>query len=163
MNRYVLSILVNNNSGVLSRVTGLFSRRGYNIESLSVGITEEENISRITVVTVGDDTTVDQILKQVNKLVEVKKVVLLDDANSVCRELMLVKIRATKSTRGQILEISNIFRAKVVDVAKDSVVIEATGNNAKLEAMLGLLEPFEILELVRTGLAGISRGAKLLK
>lgn len=162
MNRYVLSILVRNHSGVLSRITALFSRRGYNIESLSVGITEDDNISRITVVTTGDDATVDQIVKQVNKLVEVKKVVLLSDDDSVCRELMLIKVKATKATRGSIIEITNIFRAKVVDVAKESVVIEATGNNAKLQALLGLLESFEIIEIVRTGLAGIGRGSERL-
>ena len=163
MNRYVLSILVKDNSGVLRRVAGLFSRRGYNIESLTVGNTEEEGTSRITVVVAGDEYIVEQIRKQVSKLIEVIKISQLEAEESVYRELMLLKVKTTKATRGEIIEIVNIFRAKIIDVAPNSMIIEITGDSKKLQAIYGMLEPFTILEMNRTGLAALSRGEKLLK
>ncbi len=158
MERYVLSLLVQNHSGVLRRVSSLFSRRGYNIESLSVGITEDPKVSRMTVVVNGDEYIVDQITKQVSKLVEVLKVEILTDTNSVFRDLVLIKVRTTRSTRAEILEVANIFRVKVIDVDHEAIVLEATGEKKKINALLKLLEPFTILEIVRTGLTAIKRG-----
>lgn len=158
MKRYVLSILAKNSSGVLRRISSLFARRGYNIESLSVGITEDPSVSRVTAVAKGDEYIVDQITKQVSKLVEVIGVEILDDDASVYRELILIKVKTTKSTRGEILEIANIFRAHVVDVSPSAIIFEATGDSKKILALLRMLEPFTILEIVRTGLAGIKRG-----
>lgn len=163
MNRYVLSILVKDNSGVLRRVAGLFSRRGYNIESLTVGNTEVSGTSRITVVVTGDEYIVDQIRKQVSKLQEVIKISQLEPGASVYRELMLLKVKTTKSTRAEILEIINIFRAKVIDVSQNSIVVEATGDTSKLNAIYDMLSPFTILELNRTGLAALGRGNQSLK
>ena len=160
MNKYVLSGLVKNHYGVLRRVSGLFARRGYNIESLTVGVTENPELSRITAVVCGDEYTVDQITKQVSKLVEVIKVEILAPETSVFRELALIKVKTTHETRAEILEISEIFRARVVDVAEKSLVIEATGDTSKLSALLKMLEPFTILEIVRTGLAAVQRGSK---
>lgn len=159
VNKYVLSVLVKNHSGVLRRVSGLFARRGYNIESLTVGVTENPKVSRMTVVVCGDEYIVDQITKQVSKLVEVFKVEILPAETSVFRELLLVKVKTSKDSRAEILEISNIFRSRVVDVAADSLVLEATGDTNKLTALLKMLEPFTILELVRTGLTALQRGA----
>ena len=158
MNKYVLSVLVRNHSGVLRRVSGLFARRGYNIESLTVGVTENAKLSRMTVVVCGDEYIVDQITKQVSKLVEVIKVEILKQEKSVYRELLLVKVKTTKDTRAEILEISNIFRSHVVDVSAGSLFLEATGDANKLTAFLRMLEPFTILEIVRTGLAALQRG-----
>ncbi len=161
MKKYVLSVLVRNHSGVLRRVSGLFARRGYNIESLTVGVTENPKVSRMTVVVCGDEYIVDQITKQVSKLVEVIKVEILKQESAVYRELLLVKVRTTKDTRAEILEISNIFRSHVVDVSAESLVLEATGDANKLTAFLRMLEPFTILEIVRTGLAALQRGDKI--
>lgn len=154
----VLSILVENTSGVLTRVAGLFARRGYNIDSLTVGETETPGYSRMTVVVNGDEEVLEQIQKQVGKLVDVKEIVELKDGLSVCRELILCKVGVGPEDRQQILAVTDIFRAKIVDVSQDSLMIELTGNQAKLDAFIGLLEGFEILELVRTGITGLSRG-----
>lgn len=162
MGRHVLSILVKNHAGVLSRITGLFTRRGYNIDSLSVGVTEDPTISRITIVVTGDEYIVDQITKQVSKLVEVIGITELEEESSVYRELMLVKVSTTRETRAEILEIITIFRARVIDVADTSLIIEATGNMSKQNALLHMLEPFHIKEIVRTGFAALSRGSNKL-
>lgn len=158
MKQKVLSILVDNTAGVLSRVAGLFSRRGYNIDSLTVGVTENPLYSRMTVVVLGDDEVLEQIQKQLSKLIDVREIIELEDGLSVCRELILVKVAATMEQRHQVNTIADIFRAKIVDVAKDSMMVELTGNQAKLDAFIGLLEGFEIIELVRTGITGLSRG-----
>ena len=158
MSKVVLSILVNNTSGVLSRVAGLFSRRGYNIDSLTVGETENPAFSRMTVSVTGDDIVLEQIEKQVNKLEDVKSVKQLTGEASVCRELILVKVEADKDARPAINAIVDIFRAKIVDVADNSMMIELTGNQAKLDAFIKLSEGYEIKELVRTGISGLARG-----
>ncbi len=158
MKKMVLSLLVDNTAGVLSRVAGLFSRRGYNIDSLSVGITENPQFSRMTVAVSGDDRILSQIKKQLLKLEDVNSIIELKDGESVCRELLLVKIKATLEERQQIISLTDVFRAKVVDVAKDSVMIEITGNVNKIEAFISLLDGFEIQEMVRTGLTGLTRG-----
>lgn len=160
MKKRVLSLLVDNTSGVLSRVAGLFSRRGYNIDSLTVGMTTDPRYSRMTVVVNGDELILDQITKQVAKLVDVVDVKPLADEESVCRELILVKVRADASNRQAIIGVADIFRAKVVDVAVDSLIIEVTGAQSKLDAFIKLLEGYEILELARTGITGLSRGAE---
>lgn len=159
MRKVVLSILVENTAGVLSRVSGLFSRRGYNIDSLTVGVTENPQYSRMTVVATGDDEILEQIEKQLGKLVDVKEIKELKDGMSVCRELVLAKVAATAEQRQQIIAIADVFRAKIVDVSSDSLMIELTGNQSKLDAFTGLLEGYEIKELVRTGITGLARGA----
>lgn len=158
MKKKVLSVLVDNTSGVLNRVAGLFSRRGYNIDSLTVGETEDNNFSRMTIVVHGDDEILEQIEKQISKLVDVKEIVELKDGSSVCRELILVKVAANAEQRQQIIAITDVFRAKIVDVSKESLMVELTGNQQKLDAFIGLLEGFTILELVRTGITGLTRG-----
>ncbi|MEG1448040.1 MAG: acetolactate synthase small subunit [Oscillospiraceae bacterium] len=163
MERYTLSMLVKNHSGVLSRVSGLFSRRGYNIESLSVGVTENENISRITIVVLGDQYVVEQITKQLNKLIDVIKIGVLEGDGAVCRGLMLVKVTATEQTRTAVLQIVDIFRAKVIDICATSLIVEMTGDKSKQQALLDMLEPFGILEISKTGLAGLQRGEVQLK
>ncbi len=158
MQKIVFSILVDNTAGVLSRVSGLFSRRGYNIDSITAGATENPHYTRMTVVATGDDEILEQIEKQLAKLVDVYEIRELKEGASVCRELILVKVAATADLRPQIIAIADVFRAKIVDVSPSSMIIELTGNQAKLEAFTGLLEGFEILEIVRTGIAGLSRG-----
>lgn len=160
MKQRVLSMLVDNTSGVLSRVAGLFSRRGYNIDSLTVGETADPRYSRMTVVVSGDELVLDQIGKQVAKLVDVVDVKVLKPGESVNRELIMVKVRADAKDRQGISAISDIFRAKVVDVAKDSMILELTGDQKKLNAFLELMGDYEILELARTGITGLSRGAE---
>lgn len=160
MNRKVLSVLVDNTSGVLNRIAGLFSRRGYNIDSLTVGETENPAFSRMTIVVRGDDDILEQIVKQITKLEDVQRVDVLDPADSVTRELILVKIKVSPSQRPQVMSMAEIFRANIVDVAKESLMIEITGSQSKLGAFLSLLEEYEILELVRTGITGLSRGIK---
>lgn len=157
MNKKVLSVLVDNTSGVLNRVAGLFSRRGYNIDSLTVGVTENPKYSRMTIVVTGDDDILEQIVKQIGKLVDVISVKVLEDASSVCRELILAKVKTAPENRQQVMAVADIFRAKIVDVSKDSLIVELTGNQNKLEAFLNLLSDYEI-ELVRTGIAGLARG-----
>ena len=160
MNKKVLSVLVDNTSGVLNRVAGLFSRRGYNIDSLTVGETENPKYSRMTIVVTGDDDILEQIVKQITKLEDVRRVDVLEPWDSVTRELILVKIKAEPAQRQQVISITEIFRANIVDVAKDSLMIEITGSQSKLKAFLSLVEDYEILELVRTGITGLARGEK---
>ena len=163
MKKMVLSLLVDNNAGVLSRVSGLFSRRGYNIDSLSVGETEDPKISRMTIVADADEYTLEQIKKQLNKLIDVIKITELKEEHAVYRELALIKIAATKENRAEIIEIANIFRAHIVDVANESVIIEATGDQGKISALSNMLMPYGIKEVVRTGLTALQRGEKELK
>ena len=158
MNRLVLSLLVENNPGVLSRVAGLFSRRGYGIESLSVGKTNEPNVSRMTVVAVGDELILNQIEKQLGKLVEVIEIFPLKPEESVYRELVLVKVEADEKQRSSLVSIADIFRARIIDVAPASLVIEVTGDQSKIDGLLAMLEGFNVVEMVRTGLSGIKRG-----
>lgn len=160
MSRHTLSVLVENKPGVLARTAGLFSRRGFNIESLAVGPTELPDVSRMTIVVAVEDLPLEQVTKQLNKLVNVLKIVELEPDASVQRELMLVKVRADIETRSHVLETAQLFRAKVVDVAVDAVTIEATGSHDKLDALLRVLEPFGIKELVKSGLVGLGRGTR---
>ncbi len=160
MSKHTLSVLVENKPGVLARITALFSRRGFNIDSLAVGTTEHPDISRITIVVGVEDLPLEQVTKQLNQLVNVLKSVELDPAQSVQRELRLVKVRADHETRSQIVEIVQLFRAKTVDVSPDAVTIEATGGPDKLDAMLRMLEPFGVKELVQSGVVAIGRGAR---
>lgn len=163
MKKHVLSVLVENHSGVLSRISGLFSRRGYNIDSLSVGETEDPTVSRMTIVADADESTLEQIKKQLNKLIDVIKIIELKEDAAIYRELALVKIAADKKTRAEIIEIANIFRAHIVDVSKDSLVIEATGDQGKITALTSMLEPYGVKEIIRTGLTALQRGEKELK
>ena len=160
MSTHVLSLLVENKPGLLTRVAGRFARRGFNIESLAVGHSEIEGLSRITILVDVEDIPLEQVTKQLNKLVNVIKIVELEPSASVQREMLLVKVRADSQTRSHVLETAQLFRAKVVDVAPDAVTIEATGGPEKLEAFLKVLEPFGIRELVQSGLVGISRGSR---
>ena len=159
MQKRILSLLVDNTAGVLSRISGLFSRRGYNIESISAGVTADERFTRITVVCSGDALILEQITKQLAKLVDVRDIKVLEPEDSVSRELVLVKVAAKPEQRQGIISIVDIFRAKVIDVSKDSLVIEMTGTKSKLEAFIDLLDDYEILELARTGITGLSRGS----
>jgi acetolactate synthase-1/3 small subunit len=160
MSTHTLSVLVENRPGVLARISGLFSRRGFNIDSLAVGPTEDETISRMTIVVDCASKPLEQVVKQLNKLVNVLKIVELEPARSVERELVLVKVRADGGARQQVVELAGLFRARVVDVAPESLTLEATGNPGKIEAMLEMLAPYGIRELVRTGRVGLSRGSK---
>jgi acetolactate synthase I/III small subunit len=162
MSRHTLSVLVENKPGVLARIAALFSRRGFNIDSLAVGPTEHSEISRMTIVVGVEDRPLEQVTKQLNKLVNVIKIVELDPESSVQRELLLVKVRADLDTRSHVLETVQLFRAKVVDVAPDAVTVEATGSADKLEALLRVLEPFGIKELVQSGMVAINRGGRSL-
>ncbi|MDH6579874.1 acetolactate synthase-1/3 small subunit [Kitasatospora sp. MAP5-34] len=160
MSKHTLSVLVENKPGVLARIAALFSRRGFNIDSLAVGPTEHPDISRMTIVVNVEDLPLEQVTKQLNKLVNVIKIVELDQSAAIQRELVLVKVRADAETRSQVVEIVQLFRAKTVDVSPDAVTIEATGSSDKLEAMLRMLEPYGIKELVQSGLVAIGRGAR---
>ncbi|WP_151771104.1 acetolactate synthase small subunit [Streptomyces abyssomicinicus] len=160
MSKHTLSVLVQNTPGILARIAALFSRRGFNIDSLAVGVTEHPDISRITIVVGVEDLPLEQVTKQLNKLVNVLKIVELDPVASVRRQLVLVKVRADNETRSQIVQIVDLFRAKTVDVSPDAVTIEATGGSDKLEAMLKMLEPYGIKELVQSGTIAIGRGAR---
>ncbi len=159
MSKHTLSVLVENKPGVLARIAGLFSRRGFNIDSLAVGPTEHDEISRMTIVVNVEDSPLEQVTKQLNKLVEVIKIVELD-ASSVCHELMMVKVKADAETRGQVLDVVQLFKANVVDVSIDAVTIEITGNAEKLADCLKVLEPFGIRELVQSGMVAIGRGSR---
>lgn len=163
MNRHVLSILTENQAGVLSRVTGLFSRRGYNIDSLSVGVTENENYSRITIVVVCDDLAIEQIIKQVQKIIDVVRVIELTSKRAVFRELALIKVASESNTRADIISIVDIFRANIIDVATNSLTIEITGDQDKIMAFTNLMEPFGIKEIVRTGTTALCRGNNAMK
>ena len=158
MNKKVFQILVENSSGVLSRISGLFSRRGYNIESITAGSTADPRYSRITIVTSGDDEILDQIEKQVAKLVDVEDIKVLEPDSSVYRELVLIKVRANHENRRNIIEISNLFRTRIIDTSPDSLIIELTGETAKIDAFITMLGDFEILEIARTGITGLGRG-----
>lgn len=160
MRRQVYSLLVDNNPGVLSRIAGLFSRRGYSIDSITAGMTADSRFTRITVVSSGDELILSQIEKQVRKLEDVREIKLLKDDEAVYRELIMVKVRADAKQRPEVLSIADIFRAKIVDVERESMMIELTGDQSKLEAFLNLLDGYEILELARTGIIGLSRGIK---
>jgi len=160
MSTHVLSLLVENKPGLLTRVAGLFARRGFNIESLAVGPSEVEGLSRITVVVDVDGLPLEQVTKQLNKLINVIKIVELDYEQSVQREHMLIKVRTDNSTRSQVLEAVTLFRASVVDVATDALVIEVTGDSGKVSALLKVLEPFGIKEIAQSGLLAIGRGGK---
>ncbi len=160
VSRHTLSVLVENKPGVLARVAALFSRRGFNIDSLAVGPTEHPDISRMTIAVNVEDLPLEQVTKQLNKLINVLKVVELDLDASVQRELLLVKVKADQSSRSQVLEVVQLFRAKVVDVAADAVTIEATGTADKLEAFIRVLEPYGIRELVQSGMVAVGRGAR---
>ena len=158
MKKVVFSILMANTAGMLSRIAGLFTRRGYNIDSLTVGTTADPRFSRATIVSTGDDQVLGQIEAQLMKLEDVLDIKRLDSGSSVCRELLLLKIAANKNDRQEVISVANIFRANIIDVARESLVIELTGNQSKLEAFINMLDGYEILELARTGLTGLSRG-----
>ncbi|AFC98983.1 acetolactate synthase, small subunit [Methanocella conradii HZ254] len=157
---HTLSVLVANKPGVLTHVSGLFSRRGYNIDSLTVGVTENPEISRMTIVVHGDEHVIEQVTKQLNKLIDIIKVVDLSPQESVDRELALIKVSASPESRGEIIQIVNIFRAKIVDVSAKSLIIEVTGSTDKINALEELMRPFGIKEMVRTGKVALVRGAK---
>jgi acetolactate synthase I/III small subunit len=157
--RHTLSVLVENRPGVLTRIAGMFARRGYNIHSLAVGPTEDHSISRLTVVVGAEALQLEQITKQLNKLVNVLKIQELEQGDSVERELLLVKVAADPATRSQVIELADVFRAKIVDVDHDSITIEAAGNPEKLEAMVELVSPYGIREIARSGTIALGRGA----
>ena len=159
MKKQVFSLLVNNNTGLLSRVAGLFSRRGYNIDSITSGTTMNKSLTRITVVATGDVQILSQIEKQLAKLEDVVDIKILKDGESVCRELIMLKVKADAAQRAEIVAVADIFRAKKVDVETESLMLEMTGNLSKVEAFLKLMSAYEILELARTGITGLSRGA----
>ncbi|SOD20999.1 acetolactate synthase small subunit [Nitrosomonas ureae] len=161
--RHIISLLMENEAGALSRVAGLFSARGYNIESLSVAPTEDPTLSRMTLVTVGSDEVVEQVTKQLNKLIEVVKIIDLSDGNHIERELMLVKVRAIDAQREEIKRLAEIFRGSIIDVTDKSYTIELTGTSEKLDAFLEAIESSAVLETVRTGASGIGRGEWILK
>ena len=160
MQRKVFQLLVDNTSGVLSRIAGLFSRRGYNIDSITAGVTADPRFTRITIVTSGDDEILDQIEKQVAKLIDVRDIKELKPEQSVYRELAMIKVKASASDRQGVIAVADIFRANIVDVSPESLIIELTGNQNKIEAFLNLLDGYEILELARTGIAGLGRGTE---
>lgn len=159
-NTRVLSLLVEDKPGLLTRVAGLFARRGYNIASLAVGTSELPGLSRMTIVVEVEDFPIEQVTKQLNKLINVVKIVELEPGSSVQREHMLIKVKADAQTRGQILEAVNLFRARTVDVSQDAIVVEVTGDTNKNQALLRLLEPYGVKELVQSGLLAVSRGAR---
>ena len=163
MRKQVFSLLVNNNAGLLSRVAGLFSRRGYSIDSITAGITTDERFTRLTVVASGDELILSQIEKQLRKLEDVVDIKILADGESVCRERIMVKVMADASERAEIISVADIFRAKIVDVERESLMLEMTGNQSKVEAFLNLLQGYKILELARTGITALSRGSKGIK
>jgi acetolactate synthase I/III small subunit len=160
MSRHTLSVLVEDKPGVLARIAGLFSRRGFNIESLAVGPTEHPDVSRMTIAVNVEDSPLEQVTKQLNKLVEVIKIVELDPEASVTRELVLVKVAATAENRGQVLDTVQLFRAKVIDVASDAITVQITGNAGKIADFLRIMEPFGIRELVQSGMVAIGRGSR---
>jgi acetolactate synthase-1/3 small subunit len=161
--RHIISILIENESGALSRVSGLFSARGYNIESLTVAPTEDPSLSRMTIISIGSEEIIEQITKQLNKLIDVVKVVDLSEAAHIERELMLVKVRATGKDRDEMKRIADIFRGRIIDVTESTYVVELTGNTAKMSAFLDAIDRSLILETVRTGTCGIGRGDRILK
>ena len=163
MSRHIVSVLVENEAGALSRISGLFSARGYNIESLTVAPTEDASMSRMTIVTTGSEDVVEQITKQLNKLIEVVKVIDLSEAEHIERELMLIKVRAGQKEREDMKRMADIFRGRVIDVSDNTYTIELTGTGSKLDAFLEAIDPAFIIETVRTGASGIGRGERSLK
>ena len=163
MEKHVLSALVKNSSGVLSRVSGLFSRRGYNIDSLTVGRTEDPSISRMTITLMGDDNVLEQVKKQLNKLEDVVRVIDFKANESVYRELVLIKVKANAENRAAINETVKIFRSKIIDLSSDTLTIELTGDEEKISALINLMEEYGIEELVRTGVTALQRGEKTIK
>ncbi|MEZ5626026.1 acetolactate synthase small subunit [Denitromonas sp.] len=161
--RHVIALLIENESGALSRVSGLFSARGYNIESLTVAPTEDASLSRMTIVTTGSDDIIEQITKQLNKLVDVVKVVDISESAHIERELMLIKVRATGKDREEMKRMADIFRGRIIDATESSYVIELTGNQTKLDSFIGAIDTTLILETVRSGIVGIGRGDRILK
>jgi acetolactate synthase I/III small subunit len=160
MSKHTLSVLVENKPGVLARIAGLFARRGFNIDSLAVGPTEYPEVSRMTIVVNVEDNPLEQVTKQLNKLINVLKIVELEPAASVSRELLLVKVKADPQSRSQVLEVVQLFRAKVIDVSSDAVTIEATGGAEKIDAFLRVLDPFGVKELVQSGIVAMGRGSR---
>lgn len=163
MERHILSVLAKNSSGVLTRVSGLFARRGFNIDSLTVGRTEQEDISRMTIVVAGDMEVVDQVVKQLNKLEDIINIQELLPGNSVYRELVLIKVKADAEKRSEINEVVNIFRSKIVDISENTLTVELTGDESKINALIRLLNEYEIKEVVRTGICGLERGEESIK
>jgi acetolactate synthase-1/3 small subunit len=163
MSRHIISVLVENEAGALSRIAGLFSARGYNIESLTVAPTEDASMSRMTIVTTGSEDVIEQITKQLNKLIEVVKVIDLSEAEHIERELMLIKVRAGQKEREDMKRMADIFRGRIIDVSDNTYTIELTGDTRKLDAFIQALEPGTILETVRTGASGIGRGNRVLR
>lgn len=163
MGKHTLSVLVENHAGVLSRVAGLFSRRGFNIDSLAVGVTENPEVSRITIIVDGDDYTVEQVSKQLNKLIDVIKIKKLEMSESIKRELVMIKVAANANTRTEIIQIVGIFRANIIDVSKSTMTIEISGDSDKVSALEDLLKQFGIKEIVRTGAIAIERGNRMIK
>ena len=161
--RHILSILLENEAGALSRVVGLFSARAYNIDSLTVSTTEDSTLSRMTIVTHGSDDVIEQITKQLNKLIEVVKVIDLNESEHIERELMLIKVRAAGKDREEMKRMADIYRGRIIDVTDSTYVIELTGTGVKLDSFIQAIEPSLILETVRTGVSGISRGERVLK
>lgn len=159
---YVVSMLVDNNSGVLARISSLFARKGYNIESLTVSATDDERVSRITITTHGDKQILSQILSQTAKLIEVRRVVALNSETSIQRELLLVKIKADEGMRSVVREVADIYKASVVDLSVDSMVVELTGKPSKIDGFLAVIEQYEILEMCRTGVTALARGSNVL-
>ncbi len=155
----VIQLIVDNTSGVLSRISGLFSRRGYNIESITAGITADPKYTRITIVTSGDEDILEQIEKQVGKLIDVRDIRVLEPEESVYRELVLIKVRVGDDKRQALISIADVFRSKIIDISKDSIIIELTGTQSKINAFIEMLSDYEILELARTGIAGLRRGS----
>jgi acetolactate synthase-1/3 small subunit len=162
MKTHVLAVLVENRAGTLSRVSGLFSRRGFNIDSLTVGETENPDVSRMTIVVNGDDTTLEQIVKQLGKLLDVIAIKELDGGGSIRREIMLVKVKADEKSRPALVEIAAIFRSRVIDISSETITIEATGALEKLNGLLQLVRPYGILEMARTGIVALERGSNFL-
>lgn len=160
--KHTITVLVENKSGVLARIAGLFSARGFNIDSLAVGETEDPTVSRMTIVVKGNEKTLEQVEKQLNKLVDVIKVSDYIETPHIERDLALIKVKATKSDRSELMQIADVFRAKIVDVAVDSVIVEITGDENKIEALIKMLEPFGIKEMSRTGIVAMARGSKSL-
>ena len=163
MEKYTLSVLVENEAGVLSRVVGLFTRRGFNIHSLSVGTTKDERISRITIEVKGDDYMLEQVSKQLSKLMEVIKIKTLSNGEMVKRGLILIKVKALPKTRGEIIEVTNVFRANIVDISETTLTVEMTGSDRKIDAFLRMMEPYGIEEIARTGMTALERGANTLR
>ena len=162
MKQTTLSLLVDNNPGVLSRIAGLFTRRNYNIETISARRTQDQRFTRITVLVSGDDQILEQIRCQIEKLEEVRKIIVLEDKTSVCRELLMVKVMAGKMEKQDLIAIADVFRAKIVDVSTETLMMELTGNQNKLDAFLNLLSDYDVVELVRTGITGLQRGMEVL-